>query len=783
MKATPALSLLGATALGACLALLAVPAAVTAAPAPLQTLLAKPLLFPLLNLLQPLRGAEAVAALGDNLARLAAWYRMTPQRLADILRTDPSAWLDRNGRLFYVEAAQAGSAAAAPAVQQAPFPLANTFALHSKPGAKRVIYLDFNGHSVSGTAWKAGAINARAYSEDSDYANFSNTELENIQLAWQMVANDYAPFDVDVTTEEPPADAITRSDAADEFYGTRAVVTDNNFGACSGCGGVAYVGTFDQYGSGNSAHAYYQPAWNFNKGSAKVIAETISHEVGHNLGLSHDGTATASYYQGHGSGATGWAPIMGAGYYKEVTHWSRGEYPGANNTEDDVTLIDANGAKFRADDFPAAFAAGYAGLPPLSGNASVGSFVADQAGLIGRASDSDDFAFETAGGSVSFDVVPQTAPNVDLDAVLSLYGEGGNLVASANDPEGLGASIATNLGAGRYFLRVYGTGDSNPSPGYTNYGSLGEYRITGSYPVAGGVDTRPDAFSFAAQANVARSVTLTSGSITVSGIAAPAPVTVSGGGYSINGGAFVTTAGTVANGNTLRVQHVSSGANATSVTTTLNIGGVSGSFVSTTADTVPDAFAFTAVTNAPKGSLQTSGAITVSGLSAPAPVSVGGGSYSINGGAFTTAAGTVANGASLRVQHSASASASSTVTTTLNIGGVSAGFSSTTASDGPCSACTPYSGSLAAGATAYAPASTGFAWSGGTLKGYLRGPAGADFDLALERKGLLGWSSAASSAGNTANENISYNASSGTYRWRIRAYSGSGSYSFWGEPK
>lgn len=31
------------------------------------------------------------------------------------------------------------------------------------------------------------------------------------------------------------------------------------------------------------------------------------------------------------SGANGWAPIMGVGYYQELTQWSKGEYAGANN--------------------------------------------------------------------------------------------------------------------------------------------------------------------------------------------------------------------------------------------------------------------------------------------------------------------------------------------------------------------------------------------------------------------------------------------------------------------
>ena len=66
----------------------------------------------------------------------------------------------------------------------------------------------------------------------------------------------------------------------------------------------------------------YKPALVFydklGPGNEKYIAEAISHEAGHNMGLSHDGNATTGYYSGQGSGATGWAPIMGVGYYQSL---------------------------------------------------------------------------------------------------------------------------------------------------------------------------------------------------------------------------------------------------------------------------------------------------------------------------------------------------------------------------------------------------------------------------------------------------------------------------------
>lgn len=199
---------------------------------------------------------------------------------------------------------------------------------------------------------------------------------------------------------------------------------------------------------------------------------------------------------------------------------------------------------------------------------------------------------------------------------------------------------------------------------------------------ANGVDTQPDAFSFTAQTNVARSSLMTSNEVTVSGIEVAVAMSVAGGHYSINGAAFTNTPRLVSNGDRVRVQHTSATGYATKVDTTLTIGGVDGTFSSTTltepVDTTPDAFSFTAQTNVVRSSAMTSNSITVGGVNAPAAISVAGGSYSINGGAFTSTAGTVSNGATVRVQHNASANYATKVDTTLTIGGVSSMFSSTT---------------------------------------------------------------------------------------------------------
>jgi len=199
----------------------------------------------------------------------------------------------------------------------------------------------------------------------------------------------------------------------------------------------------------------------------------------------------------------------------------------------------------------------------------------------------------------------------------------------------------------------------------------------------GGTTTTPNAFTFTNMTSVALNTAVTSAPITVSGITAPAPISVSNGSaYSIGTDPFVSTPGTVTNNQTVRVQHISSSTVATPVITTLNIGGITAQFTSTTAgvaDTTPNAFTFTNMTSVAVSTQVTSAPITVLGINAPAPISVSNGSsYSIGAGPFVSTAGTVTNAQTVRVQHTSSATNNTATNTVLTIGGVSATFTSTT---------------------------------------------------------------------------------------------------------
>ena len=429
-------------------------------------------------------GRAAIARLSGRLQAVAARNALSARELRTNLLTDRSLLVDVNGQLLYVEppAPQVDEAESAPDPLAPAFDPSATFTLHSRPGSRRVIYLDFDGHMVSGTAWDngtGGPCFSDAYDTDGVPGTFSPAELTAISGVWARVAEDFAPLDVDVTTADPGPDAITRSSPGDSRYGTRVLITNSRTlcangqtvyrSLCSGgCGGLAYVGVFDRWPN----HANYQPAFVFQNGvggGQKNIAEASSHEAGHTVGLSHDGGPATSYYRGHGS----WAPIMGIGYYRAITQWSKGEYSGATQTQDDFAVMQTNGARAVTDDYPD-------GAPaPLDTSSP-------RHGIISTGMDVDEFAFTvTEPTTITVAATPApTSPNLDIKLTLLVFGS--EIVIAEDDPAsgssstdaatGLSAAISTTVPAGSYTVRVDGVGVGDPLvDGYSDYASLGSY--------------------------------------------------------------------------------------------------------------------------------------------------------------------------------------------------------------------------------------------------------------------------------------------------------------------
>lgn len=346
-----------------------------------------------------------------------------------------------------------------------PYDYADTFFLESNPNASKTIYLDFNGHHSVNNAWNHD-IQFEAFDRDGNVNSFSNSELLEIQRQFQNVAEDFLPFDVNVTTRDPGEAALIRSDANDQFYGIRAINTQTVSGFYENTGGVAYLNSF----SWNSD----TPVFTFNKGENNG-AMTNSHEVGHALGLHHDGLTTQTsptYHRGVGSGDTGWGPIMGAPFGKNLTQWSNGDYANSTNTEDDLAIItkEANGFDFR-DDMVGDDIFSASELT-VAGDGSIFDW-----GIIERNTDLDFFQLDLTTGDLDLSIEGfQGRGNLDIYA--ALYDVNGTLIAESNPVDFLDASFQMFLNEGTYFLSIDGTGKAGV---YSDYGSLGFYSISGSF--------------------------------------------------------------------------------------------------------------------------------------------------------------------------------------------------------------------------------------------------------------------------------------------------------------
>jgi hypothetical protein len=83
---------------------------------------------------------------------------------------------------------------------------AETFTLHSLPSSTKTIYLDFDG--ANAPPWETPIETVLPFSLDGTVDGFSSEELAAIREIWVRVAEYYAAFDVNVTTEDPGVDAL-----------------------------------------------------------------------------------------------------------------------------------------------------------------------------------------------------------------------------------------------------------------------------------------------------------------------------------------------------------------------------------------------------------------------------------------------------------------------------------------------------------------------------------------------------------------------------------------------
>lgn len=336
--------------------------------------------------------------------------------------------------------------------------------MSSYPSATAVLFVDFDGQTVDNTAWNYnGPIVCNP-------SNLDNTKITSI---FNRVAEDYRPFNINVTTDS------TRYFAAPAAMRMRIIVTTSWewYGAA---GGVSFVGSFT-WGDDTPGFVFSgQLGYN-----VKYISEAISHEAGHTLGLYHQANWDANcvkisdYHYGLGSGEIGWAPIMGVGYYKNLTLWNNGATPSAcNSYQSDLSVITgSNGFSYRPDEYASTFAG--ASNAPFTNN----QFTVN--GVITQSTDQDMIKFTLpSAGHFTLNAVPYNvgASNEasDLDMQVTLYSPSQTMLNVYNPGTLLNSVIDTILNSGTYYLKIEGKGNVYAP----NYASLGSYSLQGSFSIS-----------------------------------------------------------------------------------------------------------------------------------------------------------------------------------------------------------------------------------------------------------------------------------------------------------
>ncbi|MCZ4500340.1 MAG: hypothetical protein JWQ74_2895 [Marmoricola sp.] len=449
-----------------------------------------------------------------------------------ILKTDDTARRDSSGHVYYVEQAPTRPRPDQPSAPTRPGKAAVSVpvpSLHSRSGSTHKIYLDFNGVTLPSTsAWaqEPDAMPAGTYtgfSLDGDASQFNDQEVAYIQRVWTYVSEKFSTFDIDVTTDDPGVAGITRTNAADNNYGTHVVIADDaaGFAACGDadhddvpdCGGIAFLDVFDGYDVDNQFEnsGVYDPAWVFpGTIDSQWTSEATSHEVGHTLGLEHDGTSTEGYY----SGQANWSPLMGSGY-NAVQQWSKGEYADANNTvQDDLAIIARNGNNHQAGSLRLSDDYGTTGGSPTAlGAASTYT----RKGVISNAADDDLFSISRTCTLPLTATATGIGAEQSVDLKVDILTNGNGVLATDNpassqfdasaptdayylwQPAGMDATatLPSTTAGTTYRVRVDGTGNANPlTDGYSDYGSIGQYTLTISgCPTVLAVPGAPDTIS------------------------------------------------------------------------------------------------------------------------------------------------------------------------------------------------------------------------------------------------------------------------------------------------
>ncbi len=486
--------------------------------------------------------AIAAQASDDRLAAAAAKIGWSLERAKAIAARDSDLHVTADNRLFYActfkAPMTAPSGGGSAQIQTGPDTSTYTgvpptvtattaFQLHSRPGAAKTLYLDFKGHTTPAGLWSISSITIPAFKLSGTTSATDQLNLNAIRDIWLHVSEDFAAWDIDVTTDST---GISTKPGLRCVVGGRQDAVVGSFGVM----GIAMIGSFGNslYGNnrlnGNDCNNFVfidcsnpssgatDTSLNPTTSNYEVTILCVAHEVGHTVGLNHWGETSsgtgASYTRGHTvTGYTGVAnvcPIMGNSALPgwpnacNLNQWSKGDYPFAyaatsGGTQDDIAIISTYATKLVGanDDHGDTLAT----ATVVSGTSITAG------GIIADSTDVDLMKITPGVGALTLTATPHLKYrnlNGNLKIGLSLLNSAGVTVAKAYPTNSMGATLTYNVTTGgNYYIKVNGLGYDpsktganqvwtntgvtgtviGTSTGFTNYGSLGRYGVTGSW--------------------------------------------------------------------------------------------------------------------------------------------------------------------------------------------------------------------------------------------------------------------------------------------------------------
>ncbi|MEO2013364.1 MAG: hypothetical protein ABGZ53_03235, partial [Fuerstiella sp.] len=361
--------------------------------------------------------------------------------------------------------------------------LTNPIQVSSLPGAPVTIYLDFDGHIEADQDWTSARldgsnadIDTPVFGLNGDVA-FDQAETDLIEEIYERVAEDFRPFEINVTTVEPGS--FRNGQELLISVGGNGSWSSSNFPTVAPPPNRAIAGSFNDGSLPQTAFVfpteYGTPAGQLGKNLAAGISETVAVAMGLEVHENPDDTRLV------GNADVG--PILGDGTASLRDIWFNAN--GASTAvQDDLAAIVASATtvNFRADDH---------GGQATDSSATpfvVGPGDEILTGVIGQNNDVDTFVFTTAAATADISVTgldltgrfgtnSPANPGANLAPTISLLDVNGTELATAGDISSITATLSSTIPQGVYFLQVSNRGE---------YGNLGSYTITVS-----GLDVLP----------------------------------------------------------------------------------------------------------------------------------------------------------------------------------------------------------------------------------------------------------------------------------------------------